>query len=114
MFALFLSEDQPGVAEMGVPVLRIVAFALPFLATIVVLTGSLRGAGDTRGPWLIVILGYAVVRIPLTYLLTGARSSGGWAMGLKGAWIAMLLDLMFRGALVAWRFLQAKWQRIQV
>src|SRR5205823_4714237 len=45
MFALFLRDGQTAVAAQGVPVLRVVAFALPALATINVLTGALRGAG---------------------------------------------------------------------
>src|SRR6185437_10514535 len=43
MFELFLGGRQPRVAALGVPVLRVVAFALPALATINVLSGALRG-----------------------------------------------------------------------
>ncbi len=114
MFGLFLGRSHPEVAAMGVPVLRIVAFALPFLATINVLTGSLRGAGDTRWPWVIVLVGYLTVRLPLTYLLTLPRDRGGWEMGLNGAWIAMLVDLAVRGTLIAARFLQGGWKRVRV
>ena len=84
MFGLFLGDRQPSVMAAGVPVLRIVAFALPALATINVLNGALRGAGDTRWPWVIVILGYLAVRIPLTYALTLPPESGGLGYGLRG------------------------------
>ena len=93
LFALFLGGRQPHVAAMGVPVLRIVAFAMPALATITVLNGALRGAGDTRWPWLFVAVGYFAVRLPLTYVLTGSEASGGFGWGLQGAWIAMFVDL---------------------
>lgn len=96
MFTLFLGGRQSHVAAEGVPVLKIVAFALPALATINVLSGSLRGAGDTRWPWLFVLLGYLGVRIPLTYLLTTPASLGGSGWGLYGAWIAMFADLNVR------------------
>ncbi|MDB5352739.1 MAG: putative efflux protein family [Planctomycetota bacterium] len=114
MFSLFLGNRPSSVAAMGVPVLRIVAFALPALATINVLTGSLRGAGDTRWPWLIVIFGYFAVRIPLTYLFTLPTSAGGLGYGLSGAWLAMLIDLFVRGSLVAGRFVQGGWKEIRV
>jgi Na+-driven multidrug efflux pump len=114
MFALFLGGRQPHVASEGVPVLRVVAFALPALATINVLTGALRGAGDTRWPWLFVLLGYLLVRIPLTYLLTTPSSDGGLGWGLYGAWIAMFADLCVRAALVASRFLQGGWRTVRV
>jgi Na+-driven multidrug efflux pump len=35
-------------------------------------------------------------------------------MGLNGAWLAMLADLLVRGLLVAARFLQGGWKRIRV
>jgi putative MATE family efflux protein len=114
MFALFLGGRQPQVAIEGVPVLRVVAFALPALATINVLTGALRGAGDTRWPWLFVLLGYLLVRIPLTYLLTTPEAEGGLGWGLYGAWIAMFADLCVRAALVAARFLQGGWRLVRV
>lgn len=114
MFALFLGRDQPGVAELGVPVLRLVAFALPALATINVLGGALRGAGDTRWPWAIVLVGYLAVRIPLTYYLIGSPERGGLGWGLYGAWVAMLADLVVRGTLMAGRFLQGGWREVRV
>jgi putative MATE family efflux protein len=114
MFDLFLGRGQAGVAELGVPVLRIVAFALPALATIAVLNGTLRGAGDTRWPLLIVLVGYLAVRLPLTYYLTYPPSAGGAGWGLLGAWVAMLVDLNARAALVMARFLQGGWKSVRV
>jgi putative MATE family efflux protein len=114
MFRLFLGPGQAGVAELGVPLLRIVAFALPALATINVLNGALRGAGDTRWPWAIVVAGYLLVRLPLTYWLILPPSSGGLGWGLVGAWTAMFADLHVRAVLVAARFLQGGWRSIRV
>jgi putative MATE family efflux protein len=110
MFAVFLGGRQPQVAFVGVPVLRVVAFALPALATIVVLNGALRGAGDTRWPWVIVSLGYVGVRLPLTYLLTSPVGQGGYGWGLYGAWVAMFTDIHVRAVLIAARFLHGGWQ----
>ena len=108
-FELFLGGDKPRVMAEGVPVLRIVAFAMPALATINVLNGALRGAGDTRWPWVIVVFGYLGVRMPLTYWLITPTADHGLGWGLRGAWIAMLLDLCARGFLVAIRFIQGGW-----
>ena len=111
MFTLFLGGRQPAVVAAGVPVLRIVAFALPFLATMNILTGALQGAGDTRWPWLIVLVGYFGLRIPLTYALTDPT---WFALGLRGAWLAMFADLAVRGVLMAARFMHGGWRRIEV
>ena len=113
-FGVFLGGDKPEVSAVGVPVLRIVAFAMPALATINVLNGALRGAGDTRWPWAIVVFGYLAVRIPLTYWLVTPIDEGGLGWGLRGAWIAMLADLCTRGVLVAVRFLQGGWIHARV
>jgi Na+-driven multidrug efflux pump len=87
---------------------------MPALATINVLNWTLNGSGDTRWPWLITLTGYLLVRIPLTYLFIGPVGQGGWGLGLRGAWIAMFVDLYFRASLVAGRFLHGGWIRTRV
>ena len=122
MFVFFCpNPEQRPIVEAGVPVLRLVAFAMPALACTVILTSALRGAGDTRVPVLFTWLGFLGVRIPLTYLLCLDRLDlgplgvwPGWEMGLIGAWLAMFVDLHVRGALVLWRFAGGRWRRIQV
>ncbi len=114
MVGFFVGTGKPRVAAEGVRVLRVVSFALPALATLNVLNGSLRGAGDTRWPWYIVLLGYLGLRLPLTYALTLPSSQGGFHWGLYGAWVAMFVDLHVRAVLVAARFLQGGWKRTRV
>jgi putative MATE family efflux protein len=113
--------EQRPIIEAGVPVLRLVAFAMPALACTIILTSALRGAGDTRVPVLFTWLGFLGVRIPLTYWLCLDRLDlgllgvwPGWELGLIGAWWAMFADLHVRGALVLWRFASGRWRRIQV
>lgn len=114
LFALFLGRGGTEVGQLGAPLLRIVAFAMPALATISVLSGALRGAGATRWPWLTVLIGYLTVRMPLAYYLIDANARGGPAPGLHGAWLAMLADLLVRAGLIAGRFLQGGWKRVRV
>ncbi len=111
MFGLFCpQEEKAGVIAAGVPVLRLVAFAMPFLACTMILTPALRGADDTRVPLLITWMGFLLVRIPLAYLLTSE-----WVgLGLFGAWLAMFADLFVRGGFILARFAGGRWQRMQV
>ena len=70
MFLLFCpQESQRPIISAGVPVLRLVAFAMPALACTIIFTSALRGAGDTRVPVLFTWIGFFAVRIPLAYLL---------------------------------------------
>src|SRR5262245_42841711 len=92
-------EHQRRIVELGVPILRLVAFAMPAVASTIILTAALRGAGDTRVPVLFTWAGFLAVRIPLAYLLTRDRLDLGfttlecWDLGLFGAWLAMFADL---------------------
>jgi putative MATE family efflux protein len=111
MFALFCPhEEKRGVIATGVPVLRLVAFAMPALACSQIFTYALRGAGDTRVPVLFTWTGFLLVRIPLAFLLTGPT----FHLGLYGAWLAMFADLLVRGGLFLARFAGGRWQRIRV
>ncbi len=101
--------EQAAVVIQGVPVLRLVAFAMPAVASTIIFTGALRGAGDTRVPVLFTWFGFLGVRIPLAYWFT---QSLGW--GLLGAWWAMFADLMVRGLLFLFRFASGRWKSIKV
>jgi Na+-driven multidrug efflux pump len=112
MFRLYCPyENQQGVVVMGVQVLRLVAFAMPALASCIIFTGALRGGGDTLLPVSITWVGFLVFRIPLAYWLTSADGAN-W--GLYGAWVAMFVDLWVRGLALLWRFVGGQWQRIRV
>jgi Na+-driven multidrug efflux pump len=117
MFALFnpRPEQQP-VIDAGVPVLQLIAFIMPLLASTIVFTYALRGAGDTRVPVLFTWVGFFVVRIPLAYALAlpavdlgpfGTWPGLGW--GLLGAWLAMSADLVLRGLFFLYRFWRGAW-----
>jgi len=105
----FLSAEQFGVPEASAPLLRIISFAMLPLAIMNVLTGALRGAGDTRWPLLITLIGFLGVRMPLAYWLCFTL---GW--GVSGAWYAMTTDLALRCGLIVARFCQGGWQKLDV
>ncbi len=99
---IMLFSNESPVIELGAKVLRIVAFAEPFFAMSIVITGVLRGAGDTKAPFIIGLISMWGVRIVLA-LLTAE------SMGLVGVWMAMAVDLAFRGVLFMVRLYRGKW-----
>lgn len=118
---LFLRAGQDQIALLAVPLLRTVALAMPFLAMSMILTGALRGAGDTVWPLAFSLIGFLGVRIPLAYWLAfpelylpGSGPIAGWNLGVLGAWYAMAADLAVRGALVAARFAHGGWKQTKV
>jgi putative MATE family efflux protein len=122
MFAVFCPKpDDAPIIALGVPVLRLVAFAMPPLAATIVFTYALRGAGDTRVPVLFTWVGFFAVRIPLAYLFTSQAIDlgplgiiSGLGLGLLGAWWAMFADLLVRGVFFFLRFAHGAWQRQKV
>jgi putative MATE family efflux protein len=122
MFAVFCPfPNQHPVVEAGVPVLRLVAFAMPGLACTIIFTAALRGAGDTRVPLLFTWIGFLGIRIPLAYWLALDSIDLGWLgtwpgynLGLFGAWLAMFADILMRGCFFLIRFAGGRWQRIRV
>lgn len=122
MFRLFAHEAElDPVIAAGVPVLRLIALAMPALASQIIFTQALRGAGDTRVPVLFSWVGFLGVRIPLAYLLTSQQidlgvlgTIRGYNLGLFGAWIAMVADIWVRGIFFSLRFAGGRWKKIEV
>jgi len=106
---LFVSARQEEVIEMTVPLLQVVAFSTPPLAVLMIVGGALRGAGDTRVPLVLNLLGFLGVRIPGAYLL--AHVVG---LGLIGAWYAMVGDVVIRCLFMVVRFRLGAWKRVTV
>jgi putative MATE family efflux protein len=91
---LFLRGPDDGAAVATAAMcLAISAFEQPFMAMAMSLGGGLRGAGDTRSPVLVGLLGVWGVRVPLAWAL--AFPAG---LGLYGIWITMIADWAVRTA----------------
>ena len=99
----FLTPD-PAVQDLGVQILRIELFAEPFYGASIVAAGALRGAGDTLVPGILSFVSIWGVRVTLAFLLVGTY-------GLRGVWIAMAIELTFRGLLFLARLKFGKWQK---
>lgn len=114
------SYDDPTTLTAS-KLLKIISFVMPFLAMVMILTGSLRGAGDTVWPFAFTMFGFFAIRIPLAAIfgfndlsfineLLGINASGfGW--GIVGAWYAMIIDVIIRALLAMWRFIQGGWKQ---
>jgi Na+-driven multidrug efflux pump len=101
----FLDESQTAIAHDTATLLEVAGLAMLPLALHMVLSGALRGAGDTRWPLVFSLTGFLLIRIPGTYLATDVL---GW--GVLGAWYAMLADLTVRCLLVVCRFFKGSWK----
>jgi MATE family multidrug resistance protein len=102
-------SDEPEVLAMGVPALRIVAVASAVWAVPLVLSGALRGAGDTRFPmWVSFITGW-LIRVPLAYLFGITLG-----LGLTGVYLGSLGDAVVGTLMVVWRYRRGGWREVRV
>jgi len=105
LIRIFSNEAE--VISLGTDVLRIVAFAEPCFAMAIVITGILRGAGDTKAPFLISLATMWGIRITFSLILSGP-------LGLVGIWLAMAIELCARGILFMIRLYRNKWLDIKL
>ena len=95
------------IRELGVMALRIEAFAEPMFAASIVAYGVFIGAADTLVPCLMNFFSIWAVRLSLAALLAPS-------LGLKGVWIAMCVELCFRGMIFLIRLKRERWMRKSV
>lgn len=91
--------DDSGVISMVTTALRIDAFAQPFLAVSLVLTGALQGAGDTKSPMYSTAIGMWLIRVIGVYVL-GIQLG----LGIAGIWLSIAIDLAMRSIFLYYRF----------
>ena len=106
---LRLFTSDPEVIGYGILYMKIVAFAQVPLAVTMVLTGSLRGAGDTGFIMFATIAGMWLVRLPVTALLATAFKAP-----IRSIWSVMIIDWLVRMALLLWRYRQQRWGRLEI
>lgn len=96
-----------GVVELGAEVLRIEAWAEPMFAASIVAYGAFVGSGKTLVPSLMNLGSIWIVRLTLSLLLAPS-------MGLQGVWIAMCIELCWRGAAFLFRLRGRSWSNISM
>ena len=85
---------------------RLAGIAQPFFALSIVGSGVLRGLGDAKITIPIAMICMWAIRLPLALLFVFQLN-----LGLRGAWYALLIDLILRGFVTLYRFYSGKWKK---
>lgn len=101
--------DDPQIIALGSIIMLIVAAVSPLQISQVIISGSLRGAGDTKFVARTSFISILVIRPIITYILCYPLG-----LGLFGAWIALLLDQGLRLVLNIIRFSEGNWIKIKL
>jgi putative MATE family efflux protein len=104
-WAVGIFVPEPEVESLALACIVIGAFELPALGLMFTFAGALRGAGDTRSPMAVSLIGTFLFRLPLVYLL-GIT----FGLGLKGIWYGTLVDWIGRAVLIYLIFRAGRWK----
>ena len=102
------TQDADVLALAG-PLLALGAAFQFFDALQIVISGALRGAGDTRWPFVAHTLLAWALRLPLVWLFAFA-----WEAGVLGAWYAEFVFVLALTLALAWRFRTGAWKQIAI
>lgn len=104
----FFSNDSE-ILALGAVIMVVIAFCTHIQTSQVVVSGCLRGAGDTKFVAMTSLISIGVVRPLLTYILCFPAG-----IGLIGAWLALFVDQAMRLILSFKRFSGGKWTKIKL
>lgn len=97
-----IMSPVPEVVELGARCLRVEAWAEPLFAASIISYGVFVGAGSTLLPCGINLVSMWIVRLGLSALMVTT-------MGLYGVWMAMAIELCFRGAVYLIALSSKRW-----
>ena len=103
MMAIITPEAD--VIALGTEVLRIEAWAEPGFAAAIVAYGVFVGAGKTLVPSIMNVASIWIVRLTLATILAPV-------LGLKGVWIAMAIELCWRGTSFIIKLTRRGWSKV--
>lgn len=99
-----LMTPVQAICDLGADCLRIEAFAEPMFGASIIAYSVCVGAGDTLRPAAINLCSMWLVRLTLAALLANDY-------GLRGVWIAMAIELVFRGTIFLIHLLRGRWMK---
>lgn len=108
-FLVSLFSNEVAIIALGSNIMLIAALCTHSQTSQVVISGCLRGAGDTIFVAITSFISVAVIRPLLTWVLCFPLG-----LGLYGAWIALCFDQFFRLATSIKRFSSGKWTHISL
>jgi putative MATE family efflux protein len=101
--ASFLIDD-PEVVRLTVVFIYVLGSVQALMAIEFSIGGALRGAGDTRFPFITVLAGLLGARLSLAFLF--------WWLGWSVEWIfaALIADYIVKATMLSWRFRSGRWK----
>lgn len=103
---LYNSDSE--IIRVGGTIMLFVAFLQPFQSSQFIISGALRGAGDTKATAIYTCITMLIIRPTVAIILISLD------FGLYGAWAALAFDQIIRSALILNRYNSGKWKLIKL
>ena len=113
-YLLILFTDTPEVIDLGVRMLRTLALGYIAMAVTQILSGVMRGAGDTMTPMWISLITTVAVRVPVAYGLEFLTRPAGGAMGSgtpDPLFLSLLISWVVGALLTTIAYLRGGWKK---
>lgn len=104
---MHIFSNDPEVIRLGMIYCKVAAVLQIPMGLSMVLSGSLRGAGQTRWVMLASVIGGWIFRLPFAYI-TGTV----FHLGILWIWLAMPVDWIVRTTVLYFKYSSAKWHEI--
>ena len=108
-YLVMLYSTDPNVIEQGAIGLRIMGFIQVSAGTQFILGGALRGAGDTRYPLYVTLIGVWGFRVLFSLIFVYLLH---W--NIAGIWLAAAADQFVRSVLIVRRYKRGAWKLLKV
>lgn len=113
-YLMLMFTDTPEVIELGQRMLQTLAVGYIAMAVTQILSGVMRGAGDTMTPMWISIITTVVVRVPVAYGLEFLTRPEGGAMGSgtpDPLFLSLLISWVVGALLTTAAYLRGGWKK---
>ncbi|MBN2618562.1 MAG: MATE family efflux transporter, partial [Spirochaetales bacterium] len=102
--AIVVFSKESSILETGIGVMLFMGINQLGLNFVIVMSGALRGAGDTKFVMIVTVLRLWLIFIPLSYLFINRMN-----LGLAGVWYAEIISFIVFSTQFFFRFKSRKW-----
>ena len=110
-FLLRMFTSTPEVIDLGVSMLRVLALGYLAVAVTQILSGVMRGAGDTMTPMWISIITTVILRVPIAYGIAYLTRTEASPVGSPySLFVSLLISWVMGAVLTVFFFKRGKWR----
>lgn len=106
---LGIFTDKHEVIAVATPAMRLMASVAALISAGLILVQALFGAGATKFVMIVELLLHSLCLIPLSFLLGVVLD-----LGLLGTWMAAAAYVVLLSSVMAWKFYEGKWKKIEI